>query len=573
MVMNEPMDVHLYGTHVGKLLRAGPDTVCFEMSPDGFSSFGVGSCMLSQSLPLGPRNPTPAAASAFFGGLLPEGLRLTTLARRSGVPSDDIYSLIRYAGYDLAGATTISESVDDSAGHYEPLSDEQVALRLQQIYDPMSECDRTGMLAGYQPKITLALLNGAWHAGVDGAASTHIIKPIGAGAEPALHAEAYCLELARYTGLTSFDSHIYRFGDRLTLIIERYDRTVLPDGTVERIHQEDAAQALGLPWRSDSKFEGVNPRASLRNIADILTRRRTVFGDGVDDREALLAFTTFNAAIGNTDAHAKNFSTLHHQDGSITLAPLYDVSANALAPAGNQNMALKVAGKAYQPDITRDDLVAEAKSWGLPAADAIAIVNGTLEQLRYAVEDVDPGSTDERVALYIANQTRNILDGKRAGVSQNEPPAMVQFMPVPPMPRIQGRQPLRGVQGTENAWRAMDAEFGLLTGTEVADLMGSRARSRAGFASDRRKAGKLLGIRRRNTYLYPGFQFDRATGKVLPVIPALLDIAAQYEKSPEGLAQWLCSRTGQLSDGRPVDHLSELERVLEAAENHYGVQW
>lgn len=133
-------------------------------------------------------------------------------------------------------------------------------------------------------------------------------------------------------------------------------------------------------------------------------------------------------------------------------------------------------------------------------------------------------------------------------------------------------QMARGVQATENAWREMDAEFGLLSGAEVADLAGSKARSRTGYASDQRRAGKLLGIRRRNAYLYPGFQFD-GTGRVRPIIPALLSVATRYGVSPEGLAQWLCARTGQLGDQRPVDHLDEQDRVLEAAENHYGVQW
>ncbi len=440
--MSEALDVHLYGTIIGRMIRSGTDKVVFESSASGMDRFGIGSHLLSHNLPLGPR-PSPApAATAFFGGLLPEGTGLTNLAKQAGAGADDVFALVAYAGRDVAGAIRIGGDPGEPSERYEKLSDPQIAERLDRIHDyNLGVMGGGGSLAGYQPKTTLALLGGVWHAGIDGAASTHIIKPIGAGSEPALHAEAYCLDLARYAGLTTFDSHIRRFGDRLTLVIERYDRIVLPDGTVERIHQEDAAQALGLPWRTDSKFEAVDARASLRNIAGLLTRRRTVFGDGADDRETLLASIAFNTASGNTDAHAKNFSTLHHLDGSITLAPLYDVSAHALGPTGTQNMALRVAGKAYQPGVTRDDLVEEAGSWGLDASGALAVVNDILEQLRYAVEDVDPGETDERVQLYIANQARNILDGKRAGVSQNEPPAMVQLKPVPPMPRIQGRQP------------------------------------------------------------------------------------------------------------------------------------
>ncbi len=134
-------------------------------------------------------------------------------------------------------------------------------------------------------------------------------------------------------------------------------------------------------------------------------------------------------------------------------------------------------------------------------------------------------------------------------------------------------QMARGVQSTENAWRAIESEFSMLSGAEVAALLGSTAKSPTGFATDRRNAGKLLGIKRKNAFLYPGFQFDPRRGEVLPVILELLEIAVKYGRSAEDLAQWLCAGTGQLDDDRPVDRLGEPAVVLEAAENHYGVQW
>jgi serine/threonine-protein kinase HipA len=49
------------------------------------------------------------------------------------------------------------------------------------------------------------------------------------------------------------------------------------------------------------------------------------FGDP-RDVTALLSRTTFNMAVGNADAHAKNFSLLHDADSpAVRLAPLYDV--------------------------------------------------------------------------------------------------------------------------------------------------------------------------------------------------------------------------------------------------------
>ena len=64
--------------------------------------------------------------------------------------------------------------------------------------------------------------------------------------------------------------------------------------------------------------------------------------------EAVNAFTRaviFNLLIGNNDAHAKNFSLLHHIDGTTVLAPLYDlVSTEIYQQFRNGDMAMKFGG-------------------------------------------------------------------------------------------------------------------------------------------------------------------------------------------------------------------------------------
>ena len=57
------------------------------------------------------------------------------------------------------------------------------------------------------------------------------------------------------------------------------------------VHQEDAAQALALPWGGNDKYESTGSRASLRNIARLLGGSalsrahdiRSAVG-GIDDR-------------------------------------------------------------------------------------------------------------------------------------------------------------------------------------------------------------------------------------------------------------------------------------------------
>jgi serine/threonine-protein kinase HipA len=84
------------------------------------------------------------------------------------------------------------------------------------------------------------------------------------------------------------------------------------------VHQEDGCQATATP--PGMKYEEQGGPA-LRDLAALLRN----FGDPRDVTE-LLRRTTFNMAVGNADAHAKNFSVLHEADSpAIGLAPFYDV--------------------------------------------------------------------------------------------------------------------------------------------------------------------------------------------------------------------------------------------------------
>ncbi|CEA09409.1 hypothetical protein BN1051_02779 [Arthrobacter saudimassiliensis] len=133
-------------------------------------------------------------------------------------------------------------------------------------------------------------------------------------------------------------------------------------------------------------------------------------------------------------------------------------------------------------------------------------------------------------------------------------------------------EPAQGAIATENAWRSMEQEFGLLTAQEAATTLGSRTKDRSAVARDRRETGQLLGIRRGNAVLYPGFQFD-SNGDVHKAIPALIRVARQARRSDEDLAQWICLPSGYLDGDRPVDRLRDVDAVLAAAQGHFGAEW
>jgi serine/threonine-protein kinase HipA len=145
--------------------------------------------------------------------------------------------------------------------------------------------------------------------------------------------------------------------DRSFLLVTRYDRAVGTDRSISRLHQEDFAQALGVPSHRKYASEGgpIFPdcfallrRAATRPAREILK---------------LLDAAIFNLVIGNADAHAKNFSLLHSSGGAIMLAPLYDLLSTVMYPNLHVKLAMKIAGKAVLEDI-------EPRHWERFAADA-----------------------------------------------------------------------------------------------------------------------------------------------------------------------------------------------------------
>ncbi|UOE43172.1 hypothetical protein [Agromyces larvae] len=128
----------------------------------------------------------------------------------------------------------------------------------------------------------------------------------------------------------------------------------------------------------------------------------------------------------------------------------------------------------------------------------------------------------------------------------------------------------RIAQATENAWKRIEDEFGLLTSTEVAARLGSRNANRD-LAKTYRKRGQLLAVRRLNSFRYPGFQFTR-DGQVRSIIPELVALAEEIGWPSEEVVLWLCAPSGAFDGDRPVDHLDEADLIRRARETA-TVEW
>ena len=125
----------------------------------------------------------------------------------------------------------------------------------------------------------------------------------------------------------------------------------------------------------------------------------------------------------------------------------------------------------------------------------------------------------------------------------------------------------RALQATENAWRRITAKYGMLTGAEVSDLLGEAP------GGPPVKRQDLLSAVRGGVDLYPGFQFDRERGQILPVIAPLLTLASELDWDLDDLTIWLSTPSGYFGGDRPADHLDNVEELLSTARNAATVQW
>jgi serine/threonine-protein kinase HipA len=102
---------------------------------------------------------------------------------------------------------------------------------------------------------------------------------------------------------------------------------------------------------------------------------------------------TFNVAIGNADAHARNYSVLLEPDGTVSLAPLYDLIATRCYGQLDAEAPQRINGKTLIDDVRIEDLVAEATAWGLPRPVVTKRVVDTI----LAVGDHTRGAREECV--------------------------------------------------------------------------------------------------------------------------------------------------------------------------------
>jgi serine/threonine-protein kinase HipA len=346
-----PLNVFLNGRLVGVLRRESTGAVDFRYDPDWLTwdnAFAV-----SLSMPLREDRYIGAPVINVFDNLLPDSEAIRKrVAERVGADGTDAYSLLTALGHDCVGALQfLLEGIDPGptgGTDGQPVDEQTIADLINNLAAAplgMGEDDDFRIsIAGAQEKTALLQKDGRWFKPTGTAATTHILKPQigqlpnGIDLSNSVENEYLCLKLLEALGVPVAAVEIADFGERRTLIVERFDRRWTKDGRLIRLPQEDCCQALSVPPTRKYQSDG---GPGLREILELLKGSDTPD----DDIATFLRANIIFWLLGATDGHAKNFSIFLTPGGRYRMTPLYDVlSAQPSLDAGQiQRKKFKLA--------------------------------------------------------------------------------------------------------------------------------------------------------------------------------------------------------------------------------------
>ena len=328
----------------------------------------AGAFPLSVTMPLRAEPYPSDVISPWLANLLPEEQQLQVLTRSLGLDQADVLAVLSEIGGDTAGALSFGVATERALWSYEPLTS------FYKTFDPFLALERhfedlggrpflVGVegvrqsLAGGQKKSALAVLDpegspvlrlpeegDVLAVPLNGAPSTLIVKPDNPNLPGIAENEVWCLRMAQACGIDAAQASIRQSSKRTAIAVLRYDRRIGRSGQLLRLHQEDFAQANGIP--PGRKYErGTLPGLDLKALLD--TGRYVSASDAL----ALLDQVIFNILVANTDAHAKNYSLILPIDAAPRLAPLYDASSVLSWPHVVKTYAQSIDGKRRRSDM------------------------------------------------------------------------------------------------------------------------------------------------------------------------------------------------------------------------------
>lgn len=311
----------------------------------------------------------------YFDSLLPEGFTRRSVAEWLRVDENDYTAILHGLGRECLGAILVSEEGESVDASYEKVSTEQIKdLAAEGAVVSTELVVKSHMsLTGASGKVGLYYdeKDDSWYMPLGTAPSTHIVKQSHVRYKNIVTNEQLCLLIAQKCGIDVPQSFIINIGkgsdSDVLLASKRYDRVLTEKSKAIdghpcplRLHQEDFAQAMGIP--ASQKYEHGSGNY-MKKMFDIL---RLYSSDPVADQIKLWDLIVFNYLIGNTDAHIKNYSLLYSADlKSKRLAPAYDIVSTLVYENTSRDMAFSIGGELSINRVSEESFVKAAKEVGL----------------------------------------------------------------------------------------------------------------------------------------------------------------------------------------------------------------
>ena len=376
--MTQQLDIYSNHSLVG-YLRNDNDELTFTYDSNWVEDKNAHS--ISDDLPLSNEEYTGTRVYRYFDNLLPEGSIREFIEKAAHISKDNVFGLLERFGGDTSGSLSalppgekpttdpkyLAVSTDDIKDFFQ--YSRGIPLRIESGESKMS-------LSGAQDKMTIFIDEKKnFYVPIGSASSNYIIKPSVSsdkGIPNTAINEALCMKLAK---AIKFDVATTEYSPELdAVLVERYDRVSI-NGKLEKLHQQDFCQALGLSSKSKYQSES-GGKLDIKMCFDACDSSI----DPRADKKRLFEWLVFNVATGNMDCHAKNLSFVGTEHNK-RLSPFYDLLCTLVYRDLTRKLAFKVGGQ-YKHDYIFNrhwDRLSEdinmkpalAKKWRLNVLDRI----------------------------------------------------------------------------------------------------------------------------------------------------------------------------------------------------------
>jgi len=356
----------------------------------------------------------------FIDNLLPEGKGLEELINYIQVSKNNKFALLKKIGDETSGAFSfVSDDAPHLATSFREVTLDELTQRInQRKHIPITIWDGKPRLsvAGVQEKLPITKIDDKYGFGEGELCSTHILKFDKTDEKLVLN-EYFSLSLAKSAGVNVTNFELKKFGDELVLEIERFDRQIISNQKVKKLHLIDGCQLLGVP----SSFKYERNFGSSRDVKHI---REGVSFKKLDQitnltkiplvtKKTVLQWSIVNLILGNSDAHGKNISFFVDNDG-IEVTPFYDIVNIAIYnDIYETSLAFAIDDEFELDNIKAYDIAAHCYNLGITPKLFAKTFQTIAHKIKTAIDDTiyeQMKSYDEEFALKYCEDVLNRIE-------------------------------------------------------------------------------------------------------------------------------------------------------------------